>query len=437
MNFLNSNPNRLFKTKKRIGTLYYYGYTNTSWDYICKTLDTGNFPTNLKGQFAFVYIGKKDWIACVDHLCTTQIFYTNDKIDSNFNNLVSATFDLHQNTDNLKQLEILKSHTVGPETPYKEILRIEPETYVKNGNVYRYSDILNEPLHNLKIDNVYEQFVTACKKYPLDESTLLFSGGKDSGWLALLLKHLNYDIDLVHIHSPNSRNNIDFHTVKAYEQECNFPIKYYKIDILSKPNDTFWKNAQFLTKTQAASLGKGKIKLTGEVGDTIGGFLGSVGNLGANKLVPNEDDFIRCFISKQHTWGKKGSQRNINIVEKYKDTEAYQQIFEHFRAKLKRIEQPYNYKYYNFMLNEFNSHRLYAESQDTNNTWYNIFADYEIQNSFINSLWCDKHHSSIKKWHLYRIGQEKFSNWTDISWRFPTVGMGIPDAGLFRKFTTV
>lgn len=438
MYFLNSNPNRLFKTKSRLGQLYYYGYTNTSWDYICKILDQGDFPKNLKGQFAFVYINGKNWIACVDHLCTTQLFYTKDKIDCNFDNIVAVTKNLHQNTDNLKQLEILKSHTVGPETPYKEILRIEPETYVKNGYVYRYSDILNEPLQVFEVESVYEKFVEVCKKYPLNESTLLFSGGKDSGWLALLLKHLSYDIDLVHIHSPNSKNTIDFDATKCYEKECGFDIKYYPVNILPTSNETFWRNAQFLTKSKAAATGQGAIKLSGEVGGTLMGHSGWVGPLLANGNT-DIDNYIKTFISVQHQWNKKGISTNIddtrfgNLVK----TQAWEQIFEYFRKKIQNIDKPDSYKFYNFCINEFSSHRLYAETQDIYNTWFNIFSDYDIQNAFINSTWNTKYKSNYKKYHLYKIGKLKFTNWTDISWRYPAIGMSIPNDRTFRQFTTI
>ena len=438
MKFSNSNPKRLFKTKSRIGNLYYYGYTNTSWDYICKKLDEGDFPNKLKGQFAFVYINGKDWIACVDHLCTTQLFYTKDEIDCNFDNIVSVTKNLHKNTNIRKQLEILKSHTVGPETPYKEILRIEAETYVKNGKIYQYSDILNEPLHALEVDNVYERFVEVCKKYRLNESTLLFSGGKDSGWLALLLKHLDYNIDLVHIHSPNSKNTIDYDATKCYEEECGFDIRYYPVNILTNSNDTFWRNAQFLEKSKAAETGQGDIKLSGEVGGTLMGHMEWVGTFLANGN-NDIDNYIKTFISVQHQWNKKGISSSIddtrfgNLVK----TEAWEQIFEYFRKKIHNIDKPDNYKLINFCVNEFSSHRLYAETQDTKNTWFNVFADYDIQNAFINSYWSTKYKTTRKKYHLYTIGKLKFSNWTDISWRYPTIGMSIPNDRTFRQYTTV
>lgn len=437
MKFLNSNPARRFTAIKKTGTLYYYGYTNTDWHKICKILDRGNFPTSLKGQFAFVYINGNNWIACVDHLCSTQLFYNDDYIDSNFSKIVEETDDLAEDPDCVMQLKILKAHTVGPDTVYKKIKRVEPETYVKNNRVYKYSDILNEPILPLDIDSVHERFVDVCKIHNLDQATLLFSGGKDSGWLALLLQHLNYDTDFVHIYSDNDRFSIDKNTVKIYERELGLKFKYFDANILpEEPNNIFWKNAQFPTKSAAASTGKGKLKLSGEVGATIGGHLNVFGNLLANNPNIDVDQFIKGFISIQHQWNKKGAQRTIHddFFKKFIGAKAYEQIFEYFRDKIRNIDQPPAYKYYNFCVNEFNSHRLYAESQDTVNSWFNIFSDYDIQNSFINSRWEDKHSNKIKKLNLYRIGQNKFSNWTDISWRVPVVGMSIPNVKHYRQF---
>ena len=118
------------------GTLYTKGYTNISDLKILQSIEANQFP-KISGQFAFVYISNQgSWTAAVDHFCTTNLFYTNDMISTNFYKLSKHT-NKTLNTFIQDQLDILQNHTVGDQTIYKEINRIEPEHYVENGKQNR------------------------------------------------------------------------------------------------------------------------------------------------------------------------------------------------------------------------------------------------------------------------------------------------------------
>ena len=56
---------------------YWWGDANLSPGIVYESLRQGQFPIELRGCFAFVYIEDDDnWWACVNHLAETPLFYT-------------------------------------------------------------------------------------------------------------------------------------------------------------------------------------------------------------------------------------------------------------------------------------------------------------------------------------------------------------------------
>ena len=85
------------------------------------------------------------------------------------------------------------------------------------------------------------------------------------------------------------------------------------------------------------------------------------------------------------------------------------------------------YSHYMFLLQYNSSHRLYAQSHDHYYEWYNIFADYDIYNLFLNLDWKYKE-GDIQKKTLYDIAKSKFGeHFTDIPWQLPIAGLGVPN----------
>ena len=444
MKFLNNNPNRKFRLLEgKDCFLYIYGYTNMHDQEILKQLMQDKFPTTIRGQFAFVFLTQHDWIACVDHLATTNLFYTQDQISPDY-------FDLKGRTPNKniqEQLDILKTHTVGPETLYKEIKRVEPETYVKNGVIKKYSDILNQPNKEFNVEEAYSYFEKAVAQVDLTNSNVCLSGGKDSAWITMFLKHLGYDPKLVHITSPNKEHSIDDDACDLYRKECGWDIENYVIDYTGEIEkedyifNTFWKDNIFPAKKHAMKNHSG-ITLSGEVSEMQSNkqvFNFYLDNM-RGKI--NNEHLINYCMYSYYTHGKVNSYPVTSEIWHFPRTEGHQYILDYYNNILDNSQKPN--KYLTFWTLSFCTARIWHESQDKDNYWFNLFTDYDVFNYLMNTNNIENDITDTvrssrpfgnmsPKPKLYEIGSKKFSTWSDISWRFKTEGMGIPSKSMFNE----
>ena len=451
MEFLNTNPKRTFRLiEKNTNKLYVYGYFNLTDDMLFNILSSGSFPENIRGQFSFVFITKEYWIGCVDHLCSTNLYYTNNTISPLYNTIVKNTQKLTSCNLFKEQLKILQhDFTVGPFTEYNEISRIVPEHYIKNNKSYRYSDIINEPEYRFDIDHAYELFLNVISKVDLTNSTLCLSGGKDSSFIAMLLKHLNYNPVLVHIISKNLKTTIDKQACELYKKECNWDIEEYEIEYsgpITEDDYIFfqlWKDKTFPSKKHAVKKYPNNISLTGEVSSRGSGKMSNIcanhiANIGRNNI--NIDHFVHVFLlEKFNTFFIKTFESITNMFDDtITKTEGYQYIFEHFRNLLNRIEGPLEKKIWQAYVEMKGPWRMWGQSQDIDNQWFNIYTDWNIQNMFLNSPFNIKSGNNSDNLNngrniLYLIGKNKFKCWSDISWRFPSTGFHIESVDLIQK----
>ena len=439
MKFLNNNLNRKFRLLEgKDCFLYIYGYTNMNDQEILKQLMQDKFPSSIRGQFAFVFLTEHDWIACVDHLATTNLFYTQDQISPDY-------FDLKGRTPNKniqEQLVILKIHTVGSETLYKEIKRTEPETYVKNGVIKKYSDILNHPNKEFDVEEAYSYFEAAAGQVDLTNSNVCLSGGKDSAWIAMFLKHLGYDPRLIHITSPNIEHSVDDDACDLYRKECGWNIENYEVEYTGEIEKedyiftTFWKENIFPVKKHAMKNHSG-ITLSGEVSEmevkkqVFNFYLDNM----RGKI--NNEHLINYYMYLQYSHNKNNSFFPMTSeIWHFPRTEGHQYILDYYNNILDNSQKPN--KYLTFWYLSFCTARVWHESQDKDNYWFNLFTDYNVFDYFIhtnppkNSVDYLGISRAVKP-KLYEIGSKKFSTWSDISWRFKTEGMGIPPKSVFNE----
>jgi len=434
--FINSNEKQQFRLiEKGDAKLYIYGYTNLDDKCILSTLIKKKFPEKIRGQFAFVYINGDDWIGCVDHYCSTNLYYNDKVISPLYRSVMEIT--PRKTIDRIfqQQMEILKTHTVGPFTKYNEIKSIEAEHYVKGDKSYRYSDILNEPMQKFDSEKGFELFVNASKKVDLSKSAICLSGGKDSAWVAMLMHELGYNPRLVHITSDRNTHSIDDQQCKLYKRELGWPVNHYEIEytgMIVGEDDIFyelWNDSTFPVKRHSVKNHPG-YKITGEVGcpgqqaHKFGTYLAN------NRDNIHDDDIINLYLHIHHIYGKKHNlvptTREMWGEDLMKGV-GFEYIFEYFRDAIKRTDKPDAYKYFNFQFPSFAIHRLWPQTQDTMNTWFNFYSDYDVSNYLLNIPWEAKYAADgTKKFCLYEIGRKHFKNWSDISWRFPAEGMGIP-----------
>tara|TARA_B100000686_G_scaffold336699_1_gene406899 strand:+ start:485 stop:1822 length:1338 start_codon:yes stop_codon:yes gene_type:complete len=432
MEFVNSNNNLYFrKLQKNENKFFIHGYTNLDDVAIFESLCYNKFPENIKGQFAFVFLSNDKWIACVDHFCTTNLFYTNEIISPIFSDCVkSISCSINQST--LEQLKITRSYSVGEGTIYNEISQVQPEHYVINYTQIQYLNILNSPIQKLNVDHLYNLFVNVASK--IDTLTgppvLCFSGGKDSSFISMLLRHLNYDHKLIHITSKNKSHVIDKNICNKYKDEYNWKIEDIEVEFAKNNNkELFWEEDTFGPKKEALKNYNTSIGLTGEPG------------VGSNRRTPllyyainkptatlDHSEIINmslfyCYVLEKRYYPSIGTS---SVWGKIKDTNGYKILIDFFNKRINSIDKSNLDRYLIFNIVEKARHRLSAYSQDKSNSWFHIFADYDIQQSSINTPLNEYRKYGIDKYPIYEVGKSKFDNWIDISWSVPCVGLGIP-----------
>jgi hypothetical protein len=429
--FINSNSYRKFRfLEKNENKFYIHGYTNLDDVAIFESLCYNKFPENIRGQFAFVFLSNDKWIACVDHFCTTNLFYTNKIISPTFSDCIeSISPSINQST--IEQLQITQSFSVGEGTIYNEISQVQPEHYVINHTQIQYSDILNHPVQELNVDRLYDLFVKAVSKIDTSAGipSMCFSGGKDTSFLSMLLRHLNYDHKLIFITSKNKTHTIDDKICNEYKTKYNWEIENVDVEFSGSNNkELFWGEDSFGPKQEALKNYNG-IKITGEVGVTSSRKKDVI-YYATNKphTTLNHNEIINSFLLWCYTFTKRfyPSIGVSNMWGGAEDTIGYELLINFYNKKINSIKKPNLDRYLIFNNVEFARYRLSGYSQDKSNSWFHIFADYDIQ-QLCNSLPAHDHRKyNVDKYPLFEVGKNKFDNWIDIAWGRKTVGLGIP-----------
>lgn len=432
MKFYNPNPYLSFRKRNN---LYITGYCNYTDVQLEKKLASGEIPQDIRGTFAYVYINPKlyghKWIACVDHFSSISLYYTKDTICPDFHELAKKT-DKTRNEFIAAQLDIMRDRTVGPQTIYKEIRRVEAEHYCVNGVQRRYSDILCE--HEIKpIDHEenYERLKYITQKMVKEDPVICFSAGKDSAFVAMVAKSLGYDPRMVFIDSPRRRNTVDSDACQEY-RDLGWNIETFNVsgtrefpEDMDKFEYEFWCNGQFSVKRRAMAQYPG-IKMSGEIGgglpksNVISCYLINQGHI-------DIDSAVNIWLNSLYTYRKRHYPKP-SCNEQWGDlrkTEAFEYIFEHYRDIFRRSPHDYLHTVYSFPIVDGAEHRIWAEGQDDMNRWFNMFADYDIQASWINSPFEDRNRNGIQKFQMYEICRKFYSGFTDISWNYPIVGISI------------
>jgi hypothetical protein len=441
--FINTNTNKKFR-EVTIGnnTLYVYGYINYIDNDLFTKLDKGIVPINLKGQFAFVYITPTKWIAVVDHLCTTQLFYSNNHISPNLKDVKDNTKYLNEDQMCKSQLAILKEYTVGDVTPWKEIKRIDYQHYVEDGKAYEYANILHEPTIDYDPEYAYNLYCGVAKNMNLKDPTLLFSAGKDSAFIAMLLKEVGYNPKLINITSKNNKHNADKILAQRYRDEMDWDIENYEIEYSGPTTNedtelfssNYWKDNTHPPKRHAVEQYTGH-KLTGEVALWSGESRKIFNYLVNNQGKVNIKDTIGIYLNLASSIqaNSKPFSCSPEFLGKLIHTEGYEFIYEYYYNIITNIDKPDMYSHYIWSSRSYSSHRIYTQSQDPTNQWVNIYSDYDIFNMNTNmsiGTMVNRPIDNIRKFPLWQVGK-MFKEWSDISWDAPVVGMGIPDRGKF------
>jgi len=395
---------------------------------IRKFVKKGNYYTyGYDGQSASVFMKDGRWSATVDHFATTQLFYSDNFISPSFKEIVDAEKELGTKltTDRITtgQLKYLKRHTVGPGTIYNQIKRVEEN----------WKPFLNQDLIEYDIEEEYERFCYLLDLHKGKEITVGLSGGRDSAWLVMFLKHRGFNPNLIHITSPNNYNGIDDICCDRYRKEMGWEIENFEVDFIHDVYDEedkvfteFWSDSIYPLKSHSVSKHKG-IKMSGESSESDHSkkiqWMKDMG-------VVDDDIYITEYIKRMFnndTYYGRGMENFDTKVWKVQD-ESMDYIYEYYRKILKELKD-HPLKHNIFWIPSYQSSRLYQESQDPRNEWFAPFADRELQK--INILKKETRQSnlsnSMKKKKLYNMGEKYFGKeWSGLSWDYDIVGMGIP-----------
>ena len=250
------------------------------------------------------------------------------------------------------------------------------------------------------------------KKYVTDKNVIFLSGGKDSTTLAYIFKTLDIPFVPVSLYSKSSATT-EVNIVKQIEQELDISVKYYRIDTIPKTHFSYWIENPYTAKKMAVedlSLQDHAI-FTGEIGTgemQVNQSLQYTAQLGYRPK-----DLARWHVNVC------GSYRRFNSVLELHDDPIYKECTAHFEnrfAQWDRHPDILNRVMFSRLQDE-GAYRLFNYGLD-NLHWVHPFAE----NEFIQA--CTNMPSVYKgKKNLYR---EMYPDMTDIAWRYPKSGLGIP-----------
>jgi hypothetical protein len=250
------------------------------------------------------------------------------------------------------------------------------------------------------------------KKYATDKNVIFLSGGKDSSTLAYVFKQLDIPFIPVSLYSSTSTTT-EVNVVQQLEKELELEVKYFKIDTIPKVDFPFWVENPYTAKAMAIKeLGLQDYRIfTGEIG---------TGEMQVNQSLQYTAMMGYDPIALSH-WHVNvcGSYRRINSVLPLNDDPIYKECVEHFcnrfaqwdyhpdvlnRVMFSRLQDEGAYRLFNYGLDDLE--------------WVHPFAENDFISSCVNM---PSEHKGKKN--LYR---EMYPNMTDIAWRYPKSGLGIP-----------
>ena len=135
--FINCNPEfKVYQEAEFPGAyLYYTGVFDQSTSSVFRTLNDNKFPSNLKGNFAFVFCNQYRIVGAVDHLPTTNLFYgrhENKLYVSHIYNILDQYFPSSFNWTVDTQIRFFWGGSVGENTLNYYIKRLEAGHYFEH-----------------------------------------------------------------------------------------------------------------------------------------------------------------------------------------------------------------------------------------------------------------------------------------------------------------
>lgn len=280
-----------------------------------------------------------------------------------------------------------KRHKAGPILPDKQINKAQVQD----------------------LRNIIEKTI---KKYATDNNVITLSGGKDSTALAHIFKKLNIPFKAISLYSDLSITS-ERPVVQQIADVLDIEVEYYKLDTIPVQMFMYWIENPYTAKCIALNdLGlEDHTLFTGEIGTGEMQINQSLQYTAMMGYQPQDLAYWHVNVC--------GSYRRINSVKKLSDDPIYDECVEHFynrfvewdrhpdvlnRVMFSRLQDEGAYRLFNYGLDSLK--------------WVHPFAE----NAFIHM--CVNMPSDVKgNKNLYRM---MYPDLTDIPWRYPKSGLGIP-----------
>lgn len=462
MNFLNTDLSfDFYQLPNSTCEFYYKGTFDREISKIVKSLDEGEFPYGLKGNFAFFFKNQKKIYFAVDHLPTYNLFWRTDQVGHIFYNLKKSTDT--EDPVMLAQRKLLYGGTVGPKTTYKEIKRLEAGTFFEKDlmsgkeSIKEYIDLNTHYIDtNITINDISQIIEDSVEQHTRTPFALLWSSGTDSNCIYGFIRKLQRteNCTLISLYSSASssdeRSQIE-ELEKIYKVKTNYydlkgftgltddvKNRYYssEVDDIYKTNyrrfwDGFWWEPNLFQKYLAVNdLNLLDIPtLTGEAGDQQFGSRYSKMMISLLVQVPDIEpaDLISGFLtleifSQRKKWFRPNEEwirlleRNQNLKIAYEELHTWaQNIWNKIDTGgdiINRCE---------ILLNRLKCSRLlYGYTQLKGTNFVHPFADYRLFHTMYKTPGTWK----IQEGKTRRISREVIKDYVDQSpWTWPKSGI--------------
>lgn len=325
----------------------------------------------------------------------------------NLNNIdyFTCNFDIDKgnqlNPDFFKELNFLGGWTVSDRHPLTGLKRHASKKILPQNKII-----------NISVTDLRHILEKTVKNYATDKNVILLSGGKDSSTLAYIFKKLNIPFVPVSLYSSISTTT-EFNVVKQLEKDLDINVKYYKIDTIPEVKFPYWIENPYTAKRIAIE----ELKLTD--------YRIFTGEIGTGEMQVNQSLQYTAMMGYRPKdlarWHVNvcGSYRRINSVKEINDDPIYFECIAHFENRFiewERHPDILNRVMFSRLQDE-GAYRLFNYSLD-NLQWVHPYGENDFISACVNM---PSEHKGKKN--LYR---KMYPEMTDVAWRYPKSGLGIP-----------
>ena len=416
---------RFTKLRSPIGTLYITGITNIPSSDIHKSLDNKTFPENLRGNFALIYISTDVKCFAVDHYSTIPIFYSDTSVGNIYFKIRDESTIKPKNSFIQKVIDSHGGYNLGYETNVKGVRRVEPGSYVWNGEIKYYVQVFKSELNEFDPEYLRFLFKQAIERVADEENLLMLSGGKDSNAILGCMLHWGIPIETMTLYSDRQLFT-ETSIVKQLDKEYGIETCYANIEysgkILGNENDryySFWTENPFGAKRKAVKqhLYDKYTILTGEGGPSV--FLQTPLLYAIQKDNVHIKDIIRFLVIETMSHHKIHSSNPEYIKEENRDVLEY--TIEEYYKIWKRMPDDMDLanRILHLQSSDVSSYRAFTYTQDEEIKWAHPFFDWDFV-YYISNLPAK-----------YKVGKlmfkEAFGDMISLTpWKYPKNGLSIP-----------